>query len=520
MDVLAFLLAIACLLAFFLVHNSRRTELVTYNQNRKRKLAPEPCGAWPLLGHLLLILKDRVPLFRILGAMADKHGPVFTIQLGTKPALVVSSWEAVKDCFKTNDRVFMTRPSCIASKYLGYNGALFGLSPYGPYWRDIRKLAILELLSNTRLEKLKHVRVSEVETGVRNLYVLCTNGRTGSTVVDMDQWFSNMTMNLMIRMIAGKLLIKDEESERFCRATKNFMHLLGVVVISDLIPGTEWLDLQGHTRSMKRTAKDMDYFISRWVEEHLHRREDGQEKEEPDFIDVMLSSLANEDWICGHKSETVVKATAMNLIIAGMDTTSGAMTWALSLVLNHPEVLKQAQEEIDNHVGRERWVEESDFNNLPYLQAIVKETLRLYPSGPLSVPREAMEDCYVGGFYVPKGTRLLVNIWKLHRDPRIWRNPNEFHPERFLACEGHEFDVRGQNFEYIPFSSGRRACPGISSGMKISCLVLARILHGFNLRTPTNAPVDMSEGLGATIPKAAPLHVVLKPRLAHHLYQL
>ncbi|KAF2286734.1 hypothetical protein GH714_026566 [Hevea brasiliensis] len=225
-----------------------------------------------------------------------------------------------------------TRPSSIASKYLGYNGAMFGLSPYGPYWRDIRKLAILELLSNNRLEKLKHVRVSEVETGVRNLYVLCTNGRTGSTVVDMDQWFSNMTMNLMIRMIAGKPLIKDEESERFCRATKNFMHLLGVVVISDLIPGTEWLDLQGHARSMKRTAKDMDYFISR----------------------------------------------------------------------------------------------------------------------SLSVPREAMEDCYVGGFYVPKGTRLLVNIWKLHRDPRIWRNPNEFHPERFLACEGHEFDVRGQNFEYIP----------------------------------------------------------------------
>ena len=138
--------------------------------------------------------------------------------------------------------------------------------------------------------------------------------------------------------------------------------------------------------------------------------------------------------------------------------------------------MKHAQEELDLKVGRDRWVEQSDIQNLVYLKAIVKETLRLYTTAPLSVPHEAMEDCHVGGYHIPKGTRLLVNAWKLHRDPAVWSNPEEFQPERFLTSHA-TIDVVGQHFELIPFGSGRRSCPGINLALQMLHLTIARLLQ-------------------------------------------
>ncbi|KAK9280722.1 hypothetical protein L1049_003610 [Liquidambar formosana] len=521
MEYLPLLSAIGKLVALILVYTLWRLRSNT-QRNYKRSEAPEPWGAMPLMGHLHL-LKGPTPPFKTLGAMADKHGPVFAIWLGMRRAFVVSSWEAVKECFNTNDRVFMTRPPSAAAKYMGYNYALFGLAPYGPYWRDMRKIAALELLSNRRLELLKRVRSSEVGTCIKELHSLCEKNGSGSrsTVVDMNQWFGHATLNVLVQMIAGKRyggVGDDRESQRFRRAMREFMYLTGAFVLSDVIPYIEWMDLQGHVRSMKRNAEELEYFMGSWLEEHKKRRREGVVKEGGDFIDVMLSSFDADALVSGHKSETIIKATALNLILAGTDTTSVTLTWALSLLLNHTEALKTVQEELDIHVGRERWVEEADIKNLVYLQAVIKETYRLYPGGPLNVPREAMEACSIAGYYVPKGTRLIVNIWKLHRDPRVWADPNEFRPERFLTSHA-ELDVRGQHFEYIPFSSGRRACPGISLGSQMSSFTLACVLQGFNFATPMNAKVDMTEGIGLSLPKATPLEVILTPRLPSNLYQ-
>jgi cytochrome P450 family 82 subfamily G polypeptide 1 len=206
------------------------------------------------------------------------------------------------------------------------------------------------------------------------------------------------------------------------------------------------------------------------------------------------------------------------LILTGSGSTAVTLTWAVTLLLNHPKVLKAAQEELDTHVGKEKWVQESDIKNLNYLRAIVKETLRLYPPGPLTGIREAMEDCNINGdCFVPKGTRLVINIWKLQRDPRVWENPSEFRPERFLTTHA-EVDVRGQNFEYLPFSFGRRSCPGIAYGLEVVHLALARVLQGFDIATVGGMEVDVREGLGIALPKVEPLQLVLKPRLPTDLY--
>ncbi|KAI3962103.1 hypothetical protein MKW92_042901, partial [Papaver armeniacum] len=215
------------------------------------------------------------------------------------------------------------------------------------------------------------------------------------------------------------------------------------------------------------------------------------------------------------------------LILAATDTTSVSLTWALSLLLTNPRVLRTVQDELDTVVGKERNVEDRDVNDLVYLQAVIKETLRLYPAGPLAAPHEAIENCNVGGYEVKAGTRLLVNLWKIHRDPRVWSDSLEFKPERFLpredgaggGVEASKLDFRGQDFVYTPFGSGRRMCPGINFAAQTLHMTLARLLHAFDFDNESNGLViDMTEGSGLTMPKVTPLEVHLRPRLRTTLY--
>ncbi|XP_037495859.1 xanthotoxin 5-hydroxylase CYP82C4-like [Jatropha curcas] len=237
------------------------------------------------------------------------------------------------------------------------------------------------------------------------------------------------------------------------------------------------MNFLGPAKTMKRLSKELDSLLQTWIDEHKLKRinqirddDDCKSIEKEDFIDVMLSVL--EDDFFGHSREDIIKGTVLAHIIGGADTTSITLTWILSNLLNNRHALELAQQELDLKVGRERCVQDSDIEKLVYLQAVIKETLRLYPPGPLAVPHEAVEDCYISRYYIPKGTRIFANLWKLHRDPNVWSNPDEFLPERFLANEGKNVDFSGQNFEYIPFGSGRRSCPGINFAIQA--------IHGIN----------------------------------------
>ncbi|CAH1447162.1 unnamed protein product [Lactuca virosa] len=497
--------------------------ILTYKRSTKnitRKItklaAPEPPGALPFVGHLHR-LQGKAPIARILAKMADDYGPAYSLQLGSHRALVVSSWQMVKDCFTTNDRNFATRPNMTVSRYMGYDSAVFALAPYGAYWREIRKLVTLQLLTSQRLEKLKNVRDSEVKYLINEL---SKNGDQAS-VVDMTKWFEHVTFNIIVRILAGKRFSDggNDEDSQVKEAIKKGLYLSGVFVVSDLIPNLEWMDIGGHVKAMKEAAKELDSVLGKWLDEHVDKRIEHDADKESDFIDVMLSNLSKDAEIYGHRRETVIKATTLILILTGSESTAETLTWALSLLLNNPDIMKKAQKEVDIHVGREKWVEESDINFLPYLQAIVKETLRMYPPGPLAGPREAIDDCYIGDYHVSKGTRLIVNIWKLHRDPQIWSDPDEFRPERFLN-EHSDVGYQGQNFEYIPFSSGRRMCPASTFALQVIHLTLARLLQGFDLSTPMGKLVDMTEGLGIALPKVTPLQVIITPRLSQELYQI
>ncbi|XVF36193.1 hypothetical protein REPUB_Repub19eG0037100 [Reevesia pubescens] len=497
--------------------------------DKSKNYVPQAKGAWPIIGHLPLLRGPKLPHIT-LGDLADKYGPIYGIKLGVHPALVVSSWEMAKEIFTNHDVAVASRPYMTATKHLGFDYAMFGFGPYGPYWREMRKIVNLELLSNHRLELLKHVRVSEVETSLKELYKLWIDKKDSSNhaLVEMNQWFGDLSLNVVFRMVAGKRYFgrgdaKGREKEaRHCQEViRKFFHLLGVFVLKDAVPFLGFLDFGGQEKAMKETAKELDSIASEWLKEHKQKRALGEDKDQQDFMDVLLSLLEAETTnlnLSGrYDADTINKTTCLDLIGSGSDTTKVTLIWALSLLLNNSQSLKKIQEELDIQVGKERLVNDSDLSKLKYLQAVVKETLRLYPP-TLLFQRLCTQDFTINGYHVSAGTWVFLNIWKIQTDPRVWSDPYEFKPERFLTISHKDIDVRGHNFELIPFGCGRRVCPGISFGLKMLSLTLASLLQAFDISTPSNAKVDMTESAALTNIKATPLEVLITPRLSPKIY--
>ncbi|PON82420.1 Cytochrome P450, E-class, group I [Trema orientale] len=496
-----------------------------------RRSPPEAGGAWPIVGHLPLLAGSQ-PVHITLGHMADKYGPIFTVRMGVYKTIVISGSEIAKERYTTNDRAFGNRAKAMALEVMGYNYAVFGFSNYGPYWRRLRKIATQELLSNHRVQMFSHVRESVVRSAIRDVHELWVKNNKGEVKLEMKKWFAEIALNMVFKIMVGKRFVGAGETggttsggddhegdigDQCRKAIEGFFKMLGAIVVSDGIPYLRWFDFGGYEKAMKKTAKELDQVLVEWLEEHKRKRSiDDQQR---DLMSVMLSILDDDvtEEFSSYDADTIIKATCLSFILGGTDSSATTLTWALTLLLNNPLALKKAQQELDEQIGRERQVKESDIKNLVYLQAILKETLRLYPGFPFH--QESAEDCILGGYYIPAGTRLLVNTSKLHRDPKVWSDPNEFRPERFLTTH-QNLDLRGQNFEFIPFGSGRRICPGISFSLAIMQLTLAVLLHEFDIKTTSDQPVDMSIAPGITSLKALPLDVLLTPRLPNRVYQI
>ncbi|XP_022937188.1 cytochrome P450 CYP82D47-like [Cucurbita moschata] len=478
----------------------------------KRREPPEVAGGWPIIGHLPLLKADSQLPHQTLGALADKYGPIFRIRVGAQPTLIISSSELARECHSTLDSIVCSRPKSVGGKLLGYNYAAFGARPYDSFYRSMRKIVVSEVLSNRCLGLRRDIRVSEVKKSLKELYNQWTKREEGSDhiLVDIEQWIGNVNLRVVLMMVCGKRFLgdsaDDEEMKRCRKVMREFLDLMGKFLVGDSIPFLRWLDLGGYEKAMKITSKQLDSLLEEWLEEHRRKRTDHN-----DLMDVMLSNLEGMD-LAGYDADTVNKATCLSIITGGTDTVTVTLSWAISLLLNNREALRKTQEELDIHVGKDRQVDESDISKLVYLQAVVNETLRLYPPGPLSGVRVFSEDCTVGGYDVVAGTHLITNLWKIQTNPQVWAEPLEFKPERFVSGE-KQLDVKGQNFEFAPFGLGRRACPGMSLGIQMTQLVLASLIHSLELGTGSDEPVDMAAGFGLTMYRANPLQVLVKPRL-------
>ncbi|KAJ0075352.1 hypothetical protein Patl1_35104 [Pistacia atlantica] len=314
-----------------------------------------------------------------------------------------------------------------------------------------------------------------------------------------------------------------QKSESEIVTPKEFKEMLeelfllnGVLDIGDSIPWVGFLDLQGYRKRMKAVMKKLDRFYEHVLDEH-----DGRGKNtSKDMVDVLLQ-LADDPSFQVKLQRHQIKALIQDLLGGGTESSMVTLEWAISEILKKPDIFKKATEELDRVVGRNRLVREKDISNLPFIDAIVKETMRLHPVAPMLVPRVAREDCNVAGYDILKNTRVLVNVWSIGRDPAVWSRPDEFCPERFM--ENKEIDVMGHHFELLPFGAGRRMCPGYSLALKVIRSNLANLLHGFAWKLPgdmKHEDLDMEEIFGLSTPRKFPLVAVPEPRLPLHVYSL
>lgn len=360
------------------------------------------------------MLAGKKPPHQVLAAISDQYGPIFSLRLGTKPTVIVSGLEAIKECFTTNDNIVASRPKCSLGRIMGHEHACFGLAPYGPYWRKLRKVCVSELLSMPKVERFGSLRTNEVGEFIKELYYYSQQSNGSDLVaVNMAQWFCHLIINIILRMVASKrypYTRGGEEGQRVVRVVREFMTAAGLTAVSDMLPIPmlrDWLDLQGNLKAMKKATANLDPIVEGWIDERRERRaaqqclSPQQHHDDEDFIDSLLSQVGKGELKFDQfPTQIIITSTVEAIFLAATDSTCAALIWTISLLINHPQVLQQAQEELNRVVGSDRWVEESDIPNLNLLQAITKESLRLHPPAPLAAPHEVSEDCWISGYPV------------------------------------------------------------------------------------------------------------------------
>ncbi|XP_043717811.1 cytochrome P450 71AU50-like [Telopea speciosissima] len=479
-----------------------------------RRLPPGPWG-FPVLGNLLML--GDLP-HRTIHRMAQKYGSIMYIRLGLVPTVVVSLAQVAELFLKTHDINFASRPYTMGAQYMSYGNKGMAFSKYGTYWRNMRKLCTIELLSAAKVDSFKQMRREEVRLLVGSLREAAEAG----AVVDVSAKVGSLIEDMTFRMLIGSKV----DNFRLKSVVEEFFKLLGAFNLADFIPYIGALDLQGLGRRMKKVSKVLDEFLEKIIDDHINNPKDSEDNK--DFIDVMLLLMMESKHMhIGEEEQsymidrTNIKAIILDMIVAGIDTSSVTIGWALSELFRHPKVMEKLQEELRSKVGIDQLVEEDDLVKFDYLDMVVKEAMRLHPVAPFLLAHESLEDITINGYHIPKNSRVIINAWAIHRDPNVWSTCDDaenFLPERFI---GSNIDICGHDFQLIPFGSGRRGCPGMYLGLTTVKLVLGQLVHVFDWRFPNSMlpeDLDMTEKFGITVPRAN--HLLAVPSYCLHYNNL
>ncbi|XP_050219914.1 cytochrome P450 81Q32-like [Mercurialis annua] len=481
--------------------------LKSWSQKRTQRiknLPPSP-PAIPILGHLHLV---KPPLHRSLLSLSKKYGPIISLRFGSRPVLIVSSPSAVEECFTKNDVIFANRAALTINTYVGYNSTTLGTSPYGDHWRNLRRISAVEIFSSHRLNSFIGIRRDEIKSFLKTLYQASGEG---FGKVELKEMLMELNLNIVMRMITGKryygernLTGKDETEAKEVRdLVTELFEYGGASYLGDFLPFLQWIDYGGFLKRIERIGKQTDKLLQGLIDDHRDDDE-GSSGRRNTMISHLLSLQQSETQSF---SDENIKSLILDIIFAGTETTAVTLEWAMSCLINHPDVLDKAKQELDSQIGQENLLDESDLSKLPYLQNIITETLRLYPAGPLLLPHASSQACTVGGYHVEANTMLMVNAWAIHRDPEIWDDALKFKPERFQIMGSND-----QIYKLMPFGMGRRSCPGMGLANRVLGFALGSMIHCFDWKKISDEEIDMSERVGLTMPKAEPLQAMCKAR--------
>nr|CAD1820056.1 unnamed protein product [Ananas comosus var. bracteatus] len=444
-----------------------------------------------------------------LRRLAAAHGPVIFLRLGSVPAVVVSSAEALREIFtRGHDLALSGRPALHAAGRLSYGGVNVSFAPYGEYWRQARRVCVLELLSLRRVQSFMHVREQEVALLLQTII-----SSASSVPINLSELLHALTNKITVRVAFGEKFATGDyggSGGRFGGVLERAQNNLGALFVADYFPWLGWVDaLRGLRGRLEKNFQELDEFYEEVIEEHLGGHWPDPEHE--DLVHVLLR--LNKDSAPGSafSSRDHIKGILTDIFIAGTDTSSATLSWTMTQLMKNPSKMKKLQQELREIIGNKGKVEEADLHRLTYLKLVIKEVLRLHPPAPLLVPRETIEKCTIKGYEVPSNTRVLINAKAIGLDPNSWENPNEFRPERFID---NDVDFRGQDFSFVPFGVGRRSCPGISFALVVVELALANLLYCFDWEFPFGVKkedLDLEEAVGITVHRKNPLYLVAKP---------
>uniref|UniRef100_A0A7N0VMD7 Cytochrome P450 n=1 Tax=Kalanchoe fedtschenkoi TaxID=63787 RepID=A0A7N0VMD7_KALFE len=494
---LLILLLAALALLWGLTKNKRGRSLITQKQ------PPSPPGL-PIIGNLHQL--GALP-HRSLARLAERHGPVMLIRLGFEPTLVLSSAEAAKEALKTRDVDYSGRPISFCSGKLTYNNVDMAFTPYSEYWREMRKICVVELFSLKRVQSFQPVRTEVMDAFIQSVAASAAEGEA----VHLGEMSFELTASIIFKIAFGRSfkgsLMDGKGFEKLLHETTA---LVGTFAAADFFPYVGWMvdKLSGLHSRVDRVCERFDGFLESVIREHLNSdklKDDGHE----DIVDVLLR-IHREHVRSGATWFTMnnVKAILIDIFLGGVDTGAIVLVWALTELVKNPEVMKKVQDEIRHWASGKERVTEEDIDNLKYFKMVIKETLRVHLVGPLLVQKKTTAKTQMLGYLIQEGVRVVINAWAIARDPKVWDQPDKFIPERF---NDSLVDYRGQHFEFIPFGGGRRICPGINMAMAMIELVLANMLHRFDWKLPdgmTPEELDMEEGFGFTSFKKVPLKLV------------
>ncbi|KAL9858518.1 putative cytochrome P450 [Arabidopsis thaliana] len=375
----------------------------------------------------------------------------------------------------------------------------------------LRKLSATQLFSPQCIQATKALRMKKVQELVNFLSESCER----EEAVDISHVSFVTALNIISNILFSVNLgsYDSKNSSAFQEMVIGYQESIGNPDLANFFPFMRFLDLQGNSKKMRESSGRLlqvfrEFYDARIVEKSSRSVE--KDVSSKDFLDVLIDLQQGDETEINIDE---IEHLLLDMFVAGTDTNSSTVEWAMAELLGNPKTMTKVQDEINHVIGKNGDFQESDISKLPYLKAVVKETFRLHPAAPFLLQRKAETNVEILGFTVLKDSQVLVNVWAIGRDPLVWENPTHFEQERFL---GKEIDVKGTDYELTPFGAGRRICPGLPLAMKTVHLMLASLLYTFEWKLPNGVgseDLDMEETFGLTVHKTNPLLAVpLKKR--------
>ncbi|WVZ49631.1 hypothetical protein U9M48_000971 [Paspalum notatum var. saurae] len=451
-----------------------------------------PPGPWPLplIGNLHQL--DHLP-HRSLARLAARHGPLMSLCLGAVLAVVASSPDTAREILQRHNADIAARSIGDSMRACGHCESSVLCLPPRRKWRALRRLGAAELFSPRQLDATRPLRQEAVAGLLRRVSDHAARGAP----VDVGRAAHAAALGLLSRT-----MFSNDLDSGTAREVSDIVDEASVLAagpnVSDFFPALAAADLQGVRRRMARLVRRMYAIIDEQIERRKHSHAAGKARRN-DLLDVMLDNEGEleEESTDDMRRHDTIRGLFTDLFTGG-ETTSHTIECALAELLQAPNSMRKVQEELKSVIGTKQQIDETDISKLPYLQAVVKETLRLHPPVPLP-PYEAEATVEVQGYTIPKGTKVLINIWAINLCADAWIEPNKFMPERFL---GTEVNFMGRDFQLIPFGAGRRICLGLPLAYRMVHLMLGSLLHRFRWTLPAENEkngVDMRERFGLAL---------------------